>query len=203
VSRNFRDRTARCRRMAFSSSLAAARRMLRWRSRGSAGARSSPVRWAVRKAKTLTVIVCSALLNGDRRTVENDPLVSSPGDTRHLFFGMPAPASLRLMGGNSAEVIAAIFDKAADDMVRKRRRPGQALRRSSSSSFATLAAMRRVSSRWKNISVVEQLPTTLAADESSRGLGVKMTFERVIVWPDGRREIDGVTPKSLPAPDGG
>ena len=149
MSRNFRDRTARCRRMAFSSSLAAARRMLRWRSRGSAGARSSPVRWAVRKAKTLTVIVCSALLNGDRRTVENDPLVSSPGDTRHLFFGMPAPASLRLMGGNSAEVIAAIFDKAADDMVRKRRRPGQALRRSSSSSFATLAAMRRALSRWK------------------------------------------------------
>jgi len=44
------------------------------------------------------------------------------------------------------------------------------------------------------------LPTTLAADESSGGLGVKMTFERVIVWPDGRREIEGVTPKQLPAP---
>src|SRR5215475_6809382 len=47
----------------------------------------------------------------------------------------------------------------------------------------------------------EMLPTTLAADESSGGASVKMTFERVIVWPDGRREIDGVTPKSLPAPD--
>jgi hypothetical protein len=46
------------------------------------------------------------------------------------------------------------------------------------------------------------LPTTLAADESSRGLGVKMTFERVIVWPDGRREIEGVTPKQLPPPSG-
>jgi hypothetical protein len=45
------------------------------------------------------------------------------------------------------------------------------------------------------------LPTTLAADESSGGLGVKMVFERHIVWPDGRREIDGVTPKSLQAPD--
>jgi hypothetical protein len=45
------------------------------------------------------------------------------------------------------------------------------------------------------------LPTTLAADESNGGLGVRMSFERVIVWPDGRREIDGVTPKSLPAPD--
>jgi hypothetical protein len=45
------------------------------------------------------------------------------------------------------------------------------------------------------------LPTTLAADESSGGASVKMTFERVIVWPDGRREIEGVTPKSLPAPE--
>src|SRR5262249_7566146 len=45
------------------------------------------------------------------------------------------------------------------------------------------------------------LPTTLAADESSGGASVKMTFERVIVWPDGRREIEGVTPKALPAPE--
>ena len=44
------------------------------------------------------------------------------------------------------------------------------------------------------------LPTTLAADESSGGLGVKMTFERVIVWPDGQREVEGATPKALPAP---
>jgi putative tryptophan/tyrosine transport system substrate-binding protein len=41
----------------------------------------------------------------------------------------------------------------------------------------------------------------LSTDESSGGLGVKMTFERVIVWPDGRREIEGVTPKQLPAPE--
>jgi hypothetical protein len=46
------------------------------------------------------------------------------------------------------------------------------------------------------------LPTTLSADESSGGLATKLTFERVIVWPDGRREIEGVTPKALPAPDG-
>src|SRR6516225_10061843 len=44
------------------------------------------------------------------------------------------------------------------------------------------------------------LPTTLAADESSGGLGVKMTFERVIVWPDGQREVEGATPKALPTP---
>jgi hypothetical protein len=44
------------------------------------------------------------------------------------------------------------------------------------------------------------LPTTLAADESNGGLGVKMVFERHIVWPDGHREIEGVTPKQLPAP---
>jgi hypothetical protein len=45
------------------------------------------------------------------------------------------------------------------------------------------------------------LPTTLAADESSGGVKVKMTFTRVIAWPDGRKEIEGVTPKALPAPD--
>jgi hypothetical protein len=44
------------------------------------------------------------------------------------------------------------------------------------------------------------LPTTLAADESSGGLGVKMVFERHIVWPDGHREIEGKTPKQLPPP---
>ena len=44
------------------------------------------------------------------------------------------------------------------------------------------------------------LPTTLAADESTGGAGVQMTFQRVIVWPDGRKEIEGVTPKALPAP---
>jgi hypothetical protein len=47
------------------------------------------------------------------------------------------------------------------------------------------------------------LPTTLAASESDGGLGVKMVFERHIVWPDGRREIEGVTPKALPAPTDG
>ena len=44
------------------------------------------------------------------------------------------------------------------------------------------------------------LPTTLAADESSGGANLKMTFERVIVYPNGHREIEGVTPKALPAP---
>jgi hypothetical protein len=44
------------------------------------------------------------------------------------------------------------------------------------------------------------LPHALAADESGGGASVKMTFERVVVWPDGRREIEGVTPKQLPAP---
>jgi hypothetical protein len=43
-------------------------------------------------------------------------------------------------------------------------------------------------------------PTTLAASDSNGGAGLALTFQRVIVWPDGRREIEGVTPKSLPAP---
>jgi hypothetical protein len=32
-------------------------------------------------------------------------------------------------------------------------------------------------------------------------LGTKITFERVIVMPDGQRYVEGVTPKQLPAPD--
>ena len=27
-----------------------------------------------------------------------------------------------------------------------------------------------------------------------------ISFERIIVWPDGHREVEGVTPKQLPAP---
>jgi hypothetical protein len=30
---------------------------------------------------------------------------------------------------------------------------------------------------------------------------VEVRFIREIVWPDGRREISGVTPKALPSPD--
>jgi hypothetical protein len=37
--------------------------------------------------------------------------------------------------------------------------------------------------------------------ETAGGERTKVTFERVIVWPDGHREIEGVTPKQLPAPD--
>ena len=44
------------------------------------------------------------------------------------------------------------------------------------------------------------LPTTLDTPESSGGSGTKITFERVIVHPDGHREIQGQTPKQLPAP---
>jgi hypothetical protein len=32
-------------------------------------------------------------------------------------------------------------------------------------------------------------------------LATKLTFERAILWPNGHREIEGVTPKQLPAPD--
>jgi hypothetical protein len=45
------------------------------------------------------------------------------------------------------------------------------------------------------------LPTTLQASDSDGG-PAKITLTRVIVWPDGHREIEGVTPKALPAPDG-
>jgi hypothetical protein len=47
------------------------------------------------------------------------------------------------------------------------------------------------------------LPHALSADESDGGAGVKVVFERHIVFADGRREIEGVTPKALPAPPKG
>jgi hypothetical protein len=30
---------------------------------------------------------------------------------------------------------------------------------------------------------------------------VELRFIREIVWPDGRREVEGATPKALPAPE--
>jgi Family of unknown function (DUF5681) len=45
------------------------------------------------------------------------------------------------------------------------------------------------------------LPSVLAADtESNGGVDLQMTFRRVVVFPGGREEIEGVTPKALPAP---
>jgi hypothetical protein len=44
------------------------------------------------------------------------------------------------------------------------------------------------------------LPTTLSASESDGGLGVQLTFRREIIWPDGRKEIEGVPP-AAPEPD--
>src|SRR5262249_35482281 len=41
------------------------------------------------------------------------------------------------------------------------------------------------------------LPSTLSMPETNGGERRKVTFERVIVWPDGHREIEGVTPKQL------
>jgi hypothetical protein len=47
------------------------------------------------------------------------------------------------------------------------------------------------------------LPSTLQADESAGGAGVEIRFTRHIVYPNGHVEVEGVTPKALPAPDGG
>ena len=45
------------------------------------------------------------------------------------------------------------------------------------------------------------LPHTLAAaSESDCGKAAGIEFTRVIVWPDGHREVEGVTPKQLPRP---
>jgi hypothetical protein len=39
-----------------------------------------------------------------------------------------------------------------------------------------------------------------AMPETNGGKPAGISFERIIVWPDGHREIEGVTPKQLPAP---
>jgi hypothetical protein len=44
------------------------------------------------------------------------------------------------------------------------------------------------------------LPSTLTA-ETDGGPGLEVRFVREIVYPGGRTEIEGVTPKQLPAPD--
>ena len=44
------------------------------------------------------------------------------------------------------------------------------------------------------------LPTTLSTPDSHGGVGVEVRFVREIVYPSGRREVEGTTPKSLPAP---
>jgi len=44
------------------------------------------------------------------------------------------------------------------------------------------------------------LPTTLSTSDSDGGAGAQITFTRVIVHADGRREVEGA-PKALPAPD--
>jgi hypothetical protein len=46
------------------------------------------------------------------------------------------------------------------------------------------------------------LPAVLAADaDSSGGVGMEIKFIREIVYPDGHRHIEGVTPKALPVPE--
>jgi len=44
------------------------------------------------------------------------------------------------------------------------------------------------------------LPHQLAMDAGSDGGPTQITFRRIIVHPGGREEIQGVTPKALPAP---
>jgi hypothetical protein len=45
------------------------------------------------------------------------------------------------------------------------------------------------------------LPSTLAVSDSDGGKSGGITFQRIIVWPDGHKEIEGVTPKQLTGPD--
>ena len=44
------------------------------------------------------------------------------------------------------------------------------------------------------------LPSTLSTPESDGGAEAQITFTRIIVHADGHKEIEGVSPKQLPAP---
>jgi hypothetical protein len=50
----------------------------------------------------------------------------------------------------------------------------------------TAGLISATAARWR------EKPTTLAASKSDGGLGTKITFDRVIVYPDGHRHIEGV-----------
>jgi hypothetical protein len=43
------------------------------------------------------------------------------------------------------------------------------------------------------------LPSTLDASESSRG-PTRVTFQRIVVWPNGHKDVETMTPKQLPPP---
>jgi hypothetical protein len=59
--------------------------------------------------------------------------------------------------------------------------------------------------RLKLDAAFSDLPDDNRADpldraESNGGADLKLTFRRIIVYPGGREEIEGVTPKQLPPP---
>jgi hypothetical protein len=62
-----------------------------------------------------------------------------------------------------------------------------ALGRENSSAFASLLG--------------KVLPTTLSTSDPDGGASAQITFTRVIVHPSGYREVEGVSPKALSAPD--
>ena len=108
--------------------------------------------------------------------------------TGHRFKKGQAPGPGRPKGSQNKTtlqlkeaVLSALAKLGGDDYL-------VALGRENSSAFASLLG--------------KVLPTQLATDaETNGGVGVELRFVREIVWPDGRREIEGVTPKALPAPD--
>ena len=107
--------------------------------------------------------------------------------TGHRFKKGQAPGPGRPKGSQNKTtlqlkeaVLSALAKLGGDDYL-------VALGRENSSAFASLLG--------------KVLPTQLATDaETNGGVGVELRFVREIVWPDGRREIEGVTPKALPAP---
>jgi hypothetical protein len=57
----------------------------------------------------------------------------------------------------------------------------------------------RTAEPWIWYKSLSLLPTTLQASESDGGNG-RIEFRRIIVWPGGREEVEGITPKQIAPP---
>jgi hypothetical protein len=111
--------------------------------------------------------------------INNQPGADGRGGARP-GAGRPRGASGKATIQLREAVLSALDKLGGDDYL-------VALGRENSSAFASL--------------LNKVLPTQLSsASETDGGVSVKLEFRRIICWPDGREEIENVSPKQLPAP---
>jgi len=134
-----------------------------------------------RHGKTLAKTAKKTGLINNPQFVANGsaPQLSKRGGARP-GAGRPRGASGKATIQLREAVLSALAKLGGDDYL-------VALGRENSSAFASL--------------LNKVLPTQLSsASETDGGVGVRVEFRRIICWPDGREEIENVSPKQLPAP---